>query len=150
MNYYFLLLYESQLIFHLDLHSIIDIIKAIIILFSFAIIFIVFFRTYVILLLGTYVTILCSWLILWQNTLYLHLGRSKMCLIVPERCCSSLVLKLWRLDQETSEEKLFTKARWVARRLRIDNLTTMLGSKTLGTNVLELQFVLCWQTMIKT
>ena len=26
----------------------------------------------------------------------------------------------------------------------------MLGSKTLGTNVLELQFVLCWQTMIKT
>ena len=27
---------------------------------------------------------------------------------------------------------------------------TLLGSKTLGTNVLELQFVLCWQTMIKT
>ena len=26
----------------------------------------------------------------------------------------------------------------------------MLGSKTLGTNVLELQFVLSWQTMIKT
>ena len=26
----------------------------------------------------------------------------------------------------------------------------MLGFKTLGTNVLELQFVLCWQTMIKT
>ena len=26
----------------------------------------------------------------------------------------------------------------------------MLGSKTLGTNVLELQFVLCWQIMIKT
>ena len=26
----------------------------------------------------------------------------------------------------------------------------LLGSKTLGTNVLELQFVLCWQTMIKT
>ena len=26
----------------------------------------------------------------------------------------------------------------------------MLGSKTLGTNVLELQFVICWQTMIKT
>ena len=25
-----------------------------------------------------------------------------------------------------------------------------LQSKTLGTNVLELQFVLCWQTMIKT
>jgi len=26
----------------------------------------------------------------------------------------------------------------------------MLGSKTLGTNVLELQFVLCRQSMIKT
>ena len=25
----------------------------------------------------------------------------------------------------------------------------MLGSKTLGTNVLKLQFVLCWQTKIK-
>ena len=28
--------------------------------------------------------------------------------------------------------------------------TYLLGSKTLGTNVLELQFVLCWKTMIKT
>ena len=54
------------------------------------------------------------------------------------------------MDQETSEEKLFTKARQVARRLQIDSLTALLGSKTLGTNVLELQFVLCWQTMIKT
>ena len=26
----------------------------------------------------------------------------------------------------------------------------LLGFKILGTNVLELQFVLCWQTMIKT
>ena len=26
----------------------------------------------------------------------------------------------------------------------------VLGSKKLGTNVLEFQFVLCWQTMIKT
>ena len=30
------------------------------------------------------------------------------------------------------------------------HLLNMLGSKILGTNVLELQFVLCWQTMIKT
>ena len=29
-------------------------------------------------------------------------------------------------------------------------LIVLLGSKTLGTNVLELQFLLCWQTMIKT
>ena len=41
-------------------------------------------RTYVIHLLGTYVTILCNWLILWQNALYLYLGRSRMCLILQE------------------------------------------------------------------
>ena len=29
-------------------------------------------------------------------------------------------------------------------------LYKVLSSKILGTNVLELQFVLCWQTMIKT
>ena len=37
-------------------------------------------RTYVIHLIGTYVTILCNWLILWQNALYLYLGRFRMCL----------------------------------------------------------------------
>ena len=55
-------------------------------------------RTYVIHLLGTYVTILCNWLILWQNALYIYLGRFRMCLILHEICCSSLVLKLWKLD----------------------------------------------------
>ena len=39
-------------------------------------------RTYAIHLLGTYVTILCNWLILWQNTLYLHFGRSRMYLML--------------------------------------------------------------------
>ena len=29
-------------------------------------------------------------------------------------------------------------------------MSKLLGFKTLGTNVLELHFVLCWQTMIKT
>ena len=72
---------------------------------------------YVIHLLRTYVTILCNWLIFWQNALYLYLGRSRMCLIFQETCCSSLVLKPWRLDQETSEEKLFTKAKQIARQL---------------------------------
>ena len=33
-----------------------------------------------------------------------------MCLILQETCCSSQVLKLSRLDQETSEEGLFIKA----------------------------------------
>ena len=32
-------------------------------------------------MLGTYVNILCNCLILWQNALYLYLGRSWMCLI---------------------------------------------------------------------
>ena len=62
-------------------------------------------RTYVVHFLRTYVILLCNWLILWQNALYLYLGRSRMCLILQETCCSSLVLKPWRLDQETSERK---------------------------------------------
>ena len=35
-------------------------------------------------------------------------------------------------------------------RLGRKQTSKLLGSKTLGINVLELQFVLCWQTMIKT
>ena len=35
-------------------------------------------RTYVFHLLRTYVMILCNWLILWQNALYLYLGRFRM------------------------------------------------------------------------
>ena len=34
--------------------------------------------------------------------------------------------------------------------IKIKLLGILLGSKTLGTNVLELQFVICWQIMIKT
>ena len=74
-------------------------------------------RTYVSHLLRTYVTILCNWLILWRNTLYLYLGRSRMCLILQETYCSSLVLKPWRLDQETSKEKLFIKTGQITRQL---------------------------------
>ena len=77
-------------------------------------------RTYVFHLLRTYDILLCNWLILWQNTLYLYLGRSRMCLILQETCCSSLVLKPWRLDQETSEEMLFIKAGQIAWHLRTD------------------------------
>ena len=42
-----------------------------------------------------------------------------MCLILQETCCSSLVLKPLRLDQETSEEKLFIKVEQIARHLLI-------------------------------
>ena len=38
-----------------------------------------------------------------------------MGLRLQETCCSSQVLKLWRLDQETSEEELFIKARQISR-----------------------------------
>ena len=37
-------------------------------------------RTYVFHILRTYVMILCNWLILWQNALYLYLDRLRMCL----------------------------------------------------------------------
>ena len=44
-----------------------------------------------------------------------------MCLILQETCCWSLVLKLWRLDQETSEEKLFTKPGQITWQLPTDS-----------------------------
>ena len=47
-----------------------------------------------------------------------------MCLMHQETCCSSLVLKPWKLDQETSEKKPFTKTGQIARQLRIDSSTT--------------------------
>ena len=59
-------------------------------------------RTYLSHLLGTYVTILCNWLILWQNALYLYLGRSRMCLILQETMFQDQVLKPCESVQETS------------------------------------------------
>ena len=59
-------------------------------------------RTYVIHLLGTYVTILYNWLIFWQNTLYLYLSRSRMCLILQETVFQDQVLKSCKSFQETS------------------------------------------------
>ena len=78
-------------------------------------------RTYVFHLLRTYVILLYNWLIFRQNALYLYLGRSRMCLILQETCYSSLVLKPWKLDQETSEEKFFIKAKQIAWHLRTDS-----------------------------
>ena len=80
-------------------------------------------RTYVVHVLRTYVMILYNWLIFWQNALYLYLDRFRICLILQETCCLSLVLKPWRLDQETSEEKLFIKAGQIAWHLRTDSST---------------------------
>ena len=59
-------------------------------------------RTYVIYLLGTYVTILCNWLILWQNAFYLYLGRSRMCLILQETVFQDQLLKTCKFVQDSS------------------------------------------------
>ena len=59
-------------------------------------------RTYVIHLFGTYVTILYNWLIRWQNTLYLYLGRSRMCLILQETMFQDQVLKTCKSIQDSS------------------------------------------------
>ena len=59
-------------------------------------------RTYVIHLLGTYVIILCNWLILRQNALYLYLGRSRMCLILQETVFQDQVLKICKSIQDSS------------------------------------------------
>ena len=45
-------------------------------------------RTYVSHLLGTYVTILCNWLILCQSALYLYFGRSRSCLNISRNYVS--------------------------------------------------------------
>ena len=53
-------------------------------------------------LLGIYVIILCNWLIIRQNTFYLHFGRFKMCLIFQETVFQDQVLKPCESFQETS------------------------------------------------
>ena len=57
-------------------------------------------RTYVIHLLETYVTILCNWLIIWQNALYLYLGRFKMYLNTSRNHVSRLSVKTFKSVQE--------------------------------------------------
>ena len=59
-------------------------------------------EAYVIHLLGTYVTTLCNWLILWKYALYWYLGRSMMCLILQETVFQDQVLKPCEFVQETS------------------------------------------------
>ena len=71
-------------------------------------------RTYVTHLLGTYVTILCNWLILWQNALYLYLGRSRMCLILQETLFQDQVLRPYKSVQETSWKVPVIKTRQLA------------------------------------
>ena len=59
-----------------------------------------FVRTYVIHLLGTYVNILCNWLILWQNTLYLYLGKFRTCLNTSRNHVSRSSVEAFKSVQE--------------------------------------------------
>ena len=62
-------------------------------------------RTYVFHLLGIYNNILCNWLILWQNALYLYFGKSMMFLILQETRFQDQVLKLSSLSKKTRDRK---------------------------------------------
>ena len=68
-------------------------------------------RTNVFHMLRTYVMILCNWLILWQNVLYLYLGRLRMCLNTQETTFQDQVLKPSCLFKKSSKECKFIKAR---------------------------------------
>ena len=65
-------------------------------------------------MLGTYVNILCNWLILFQNAIYLKFGRSRMCLMFQETRFQVQVLKPCKFVQESSEKVQGFKARQLA------------------------------------
>ena len=58
----------------------------------------------------TYVMILCNWLILWQNALYLYLGRLRMCLTTSRNHVSRLSVEPFKSVQEIKQECKFIKA----------------------------------------
>ena len=57
-------------------------------------------RTYVFHILRTYVMILCNWLILSQNALYLYLGRFRMCLNTSRNQVSRSSVETFKSVQE--------------------------------------------------
>ena len=59
----------------------------------------------------TYVMILCNWLILRQNALYLYLGRLRMCLNTSRNHISRSSVKAFKFVQEIKKECKFIKAR---------------------------------------
>ena len=68
-------------------------------------------RTYVFLMLRTYVMILCNWLILWQNALYLYLGRIRMCLNTLRNHVSRSSVEAFKSVQEIKQKCKFIKTR---------------------------------------
>ena len=93
----------------------------------------IYVRTYVFHMLRTYVMILCNWLILWQNTLYLYLGRLRMCLNTSRNHVSRSSVEAVKSVQEIKQECKFIKARQlvdsfltppICRRLRISEFNS--------------------------
>ena len=81
----------------------------------------------------TYVMILYNWLILWQNTLYLYLGRLRMCLNTLRNHVSRSSVEDFKSVQEIKQECKFIKARQlvdsfltppICRRLRISEFNS--------------------------
>ena len=58
----------------------------------------------------TYVMILCNWPILWQNVLYLYLGRLRMCLTTSRNHISRSSVEAFKFVQEIKKEYKFIKA----------------------------------------
>ena len=59
--------------------------------------------TYVFHILRTYIMILCNWLILWQNALYLYFGRLKMCLNTSKNHVSRSSVEAFKSVQEIKQ-----------------------------------------------
>ena len=72
---------------------------------------VIYVRTYVFHMLRTYVMILCNWLILWQNALYLYLGRLRIVKLLQETTFQDLVLKPSSLFKKSSKECKIIKVR---------------------------------------
>ena len=64
-------------------------------------------RTYVFFMLRIYVMILCNWLILWQNALYLYLGRLRMCLNTSRNHVSRSSIEIFKSVQEIKQRVQF-------------------------------------------
>ena len=58
-----------------------------------------------------YVIILCNWLILWQNALYLYLGRLRMCLNTSRNYVSRSSVEAFKSFKKSSKGCKFIKAR---------------------------------------
>ena len=64
-------------------------------------------RTYVFLMLRTYIMILCNWFILWQNTFYLYLGRLRMYLNTLKNHVSRSSVEAFKFVQEIKQRVQF-------------------------------------------